>query len=530
MKQVVSWGAFALVIAALFLLAGPSSIGGPASYVIVDGRSMEPTYEHGDLVVAYERNTYAVGDTIVYDAPVDSQFNVIHRIIDRTNGGFITQGDNRDEPDGWIAPDDEIYGAALFHIPNGGAIVNFLRQPTTILAIGAGWVTLILMERSPRGSDRNRTCSSGFTGRQKPSQTPQRRRHRSDTSVSMLDATTPTPRTSRTAKKAAERAARRKKRGAVATLSLAVLVGGSGGIFFAHAAFLSVDAGVLQAFTERVDIDPPPPPEDEDPHAITVEVRFFDNGKNGDELGSSPVTFEPVDVPVGGSYTVDWNGPGNSNVIDCDSDSIQYPGNPPSSSHSGVGTFTPEGDSTHVLCVQTAPGKVPENIDLVIIDADDEHTEIELVEANEVEEACEEDDPDEACGDASKDEPDDADSQETEGLDVGGADDTDEETTDASDADQDSSDTDAADDEAEGSNDTDHEDGDDPDDASNETDDPEGGNEGDGGDNEKEGAKHETEDKEDGDEGSDDRGDADNEDEVEVEVEDAGDGNDGDAR
>ena len=507
MRQVLNWGVLVLVLLGVYIFAGPTSLGGPASYVIIDGRSMEPTYSDGDLVVAYERDTYGIDDVIVYDAPVDSQFNVIHRITERTEGGFITQGDNRDDVDGWIAPDDEIYGAALLHLPNGGSIVSFLRQPTTILAIGAGWVTLILMERSPKRSDRVRTGSNGFTGQQKLYQTPQRRRRRSNKLVGTIDATQPAPRMSRTAKQAAARTTRRERRSTVATLSLAILIGGSGGIFLAHAAFLNVDAGVLQAFTDRADIDPPPPPEDEDPYGITVEVRFFDSGKDGHELGASPVLFEPVDVPVGGSYEIAWNGPGNSNVVDCDSDSIQYPGDPPPSSDSGVGTFTPEGDATHVLCVQTAPGNVPENIDLVIIDADDEHTEIELVETDEVEGACEGDDPDEACGDALSDQIDDADSQETEGLETV---DADEETTDASDTQRDDSDPDAADDTADGSDDSDHEDGDDPDRASNETDDPGDGDDDKGGDHEKDDTKHETEDTG-GDEDRDDHDDSDEE-------------------
>ena len=148
MKRMVNWGVFVVVVLGVYLFAGPTSLGGPASYVIVDGTSMEPTYDDGDLVVAYERDSYEIGDTIVYDAPVDSQFNVIHRITERTEGGFITQGDNRDEVDGWIAPDDQIFGAAVFHIPNGGAIVTFLRQPAAVLALLAGWLMFEFVKRS----------------------------------------------------------------------------------------------------------------------------------------------------------------------------------------------------------------------------------------------------------------------------------------------------------------------------------------------------------------------------------------------
>ena len=392
MRKTLSWGIFAVVILGMYFVAGPTSLRGPASYIIVDGKSMEPTYEHGDLVVAYERGTYQAGDIVVYDAPVDSQFNVIHRITERTEDGFITQGDNRDEPDGWIAPDEEIYGAALFHIPNGGAMVNFLRQPATILAMGAGWVTLILMERTPKRSDRGRTGSSSFTGREKPIHTPQRRRRRSNAPASTVDDTAHTPRLSRTAKKAAERTERRKKRSTVATLSVMLLLGGSGGVLFAHAAVLNVDAGVLQAFHQEVDIEPPPPPEFD----ITVHVHFFDSSDPGEEIGRSPFSFEPVEVKAGQSYQVTWNGPpGNSTVVDCTSDEITFLDELPEGTYQGTDEVSPEHDANHLVCIQTAPGNVPENIAFEVFNGDG--IEVELTPSDD-----EEPEGDEPTGDQAQ--------------------------------------------------------------------------------------------------------------------------------
>jgi signal peptidase I len=135
MRQVMHWGIFLLVILGVHLVAAPVSLGGPVSYVIVDGTSMEPTYRHGDLVVAYQRDEYWPGDVIVYDAPVDRRYDVVHRIVDDTEGGFVTQGDNMDQPDAWLVPDDVIYGGALFHIPRAGVVAELLRQPATLAAI-----------------------------------------------------------------------------------------------------------------------------------------------------------------------------------------------------------------------------------------------------------------------------------------------------------------------------------------------------------------------------------------------------------
>lgn len=146
-RRVLDWVLFALVLAVVWLVAGPVSLGGPASYVIVDGSSMEPTYDNGDLVIARQRPTYDVGDIVVYDAPIDAQFNVIHRVVEPTDGGFVTRGDNRSEPDGWIAPHETIHGSAWIHVPNGGLAIRLLRQPAVIIALVAGLLTFEILKR-----------------------------------------------------------------------------------------------------------------------------------------------------------------------------------------------------------------------------------------------------------------------------------------------------------------------------------------------------------------------------------------------
>lgn len=159
MKRIWNWGTFAFVMVGLWFFAGPTQVGGPASYVIVDGVSMEPTYQDGDLVVARSKSEYQIRDVIVYDAPINAQFDVIHRIVGTVDGGYTTQGDNMGQPDGWIAPHETIRGAALFHVPNGGHIVTFLRSPAVILGLLAGYVALEFLKRSERKrrEDRSRT-------------------------------------------------------------------------------------------------------------------------------------------------------------------------------------------------------------------------------------------------------------------------------------------------------------------------------------------------------------------------------------
>jgi signal peptidase I len=152
-KRILNWLLFATLMVSMWLVAGPTAIGGPASYVIVDGRSMEPTYEHGDLVIARERHGYSIGDVIVYDAPVDARFNVIHRVVGVTDGGYVTQGDNMERPDGWIAPVSSIYGSSWLHVPAGGRLITFIRQPAAILGLAAGLAAFEVLKRRERAQD-----------------------------------------------------------------------------------------------------------------------------------------------------------------------------------------------------------------------------------------------------------------------------------------------------------------------------------------------------------------------------------------
>ena len=68
----------------------------------VEGTSMLPTLEEGDLVVAQgvQMSDVNIGDVIVYDYPCStSGFSVIHRVVGTQGGGFITKGDNNPSTD-----------------------------------------------------------------------------------------------------------------------------------------------------------------------------------------------------------------------------------------------------------------------------------------------------------------------------------------------------------------------------------------------------------------------------------------------
>jgi signal peptidase I len=77
----------------------------------VEGHSMLPTLEDGDLVILQptSMNDVKIGDIIVYTYPCYSPgTSVIHRVLDLQPSGFITKGDNNQVT-------DQVGGIAQYH-------------------------------------------------------------------------------------------------------------------------------------------------------------------------------------------------------------------------------------------------------------------------------------------------------------------------------------------------------------------------------------------------------------------------------
>ena len=141
----------AVVFWAAFLR--PQSLGGPAGYVLVSGKSMLPLYHTGDLVLVERQSSYRVGDLIAYRVPKGDPMagaQVIHRIVggDATHG-FVVQGDNRTAPDVWRPTSKDIVGAKALRIPNAVIVLQYLRSPLLLGLLAACFVFLRVM--SPDG-------------------------------------------------------------------------------------------------------------------------------------------------------------------------------------------------------------------------------------------------------------------------------------------------------------------------------------------------------------------------------------------
>jgi len=99
---------------------------------IVNGNSMLPTYQSGDIVISKTQDTYQVGDVIVYH-PADldcSRCNIVHRIVDVTEDGtgWVTQGDNNENIDLWYPTTEEIIGKEVM-VLHWGNFTKLLFSP-----------------------------------------------------------------------------------------------------------------------------------------------------------------------------------------------------------------------------------------------------------------------------------------------------------------------------------------------------------------------------------------------------------------
>jgi signal peptidase I len=144
-------GVAAALLAAWFLTLAPTSIGGPATYVVIRGESMLPTFEGGDLVLVRSADAYGAGDVVAYRVPAGEPGEgliVIHRIVQGDPvTGFVFLGDNNPAPDPWRPRTGDLVGTAWVRIPYAGRVVALLHQPAVLGALAASLVVLLFALR-----------------------------------------------------------------------------------------------------------------------------------------------------------------------------------------------------------------------------------------------------------------------------------------------------------------------------------------------------------------------------------------------
>jgi signal peptidase I len=153
LRVVVLIGTFGLVAGALAL-----GFSGQFATVVTHGVSMNPLYYEGDLVVVAERPSYHIGQPVAYHRPGHSDV-VLHRIVGGDASGYIFQGDNNPAPDPTNPPHEQLAGAAVLHVPQGGVWLDRLTSPTTLAFLAFGLLATGGTAVSRRRRQRRRTVS-----------------------------------------------------------------------------------------------------------------------------------------------------------------------------------------------------------------------------------------------------------------------------------------------------------------------------------------------------------------------------------
>ena len=118
------WGL--ALLALLWFLLAPRSLGGSTTLAIVDGASMSPTLERGQVVLLREHDGYAVGDIVGVRNPNLGGALVVHRIIRAEEGHFVTRGDANGFDDTFQPTSGEVVGRLWTTVPGVGGGVAWL--------------------------------------------------------------------------------------------------------------------------------------------------------------------------------------------------------------------------------------------------------------------------------------------------------------------------------------------------------------------------------------------------------------------
>lgn len=151
--------ALLVAVGTAWIIFAPLPFGGQASYVVINGNSMEPLYHKGDLVIVQSADLYQVGDIVTYRHPQIG--SVIHRIIARDGERYVMKGDHNTWTDSYEPRRGDVLGKAWIFLPAAGAPLMQLRTPlaTALLAGLAVIVVLSTVFEEPAARRRRRRRS-----------------------------------------------------------------------------------------------------------------------------------------------------------------------------------------------------------------------------------------------------------------------------------------------------------------------------------------------------------------------------------
>ena len=137
-----------LLLLPVIIYLWPAQIYGNTSYIMLLGNSMSPTIESGTFVIVKSEQDYSLGDIIAF-INEDSR-NVVHRIVDKTDTGYVTKGDNNPKDDPGIVKTENVVGKTIFIIPYVGFTSLFLQTPIGISIFGIWALVMFTKNRSKK--------------------------------------------------------------------------------------------------------------------------------------------------------------------------------------------------------------------------------------------------------------------------------------------------------------------------------------------------------------------------------------------
>ena len=139
-------GFVAIILLAWYLW--PATLGGDTHIVVVQGHSMEPTFQLGDALIVKDHPQPHVGDIIVFHIPADEPAGgmmVVHRIRSiRPDGTYQTQGDNRTTADTFLITNHDVIGSPVHTIPRLGRLIGLASSPT-LVGLATGLIATMLL-------------------------------------------------------------------------------------------------------------------------------------------------------------------------------------------------------------------------------------------------------------------------------------------------------------------------------------------------------------------------------------------------
>jgi signal peptidase I len=165
-----------IVAGAQFVLG--NALGSSPVYVVVS-KSMVPTLQIGDLVLTEKVpfSSIHIGQIIIYERPTTSGTcpnpaveDIVHRVVNITSSGLITQGDDRktnpnpDEPYNWPPITAEcVKGVVFLAVPYLGLISMLIPYPWNYALVGLVLLFVFISEMRPPGKGRDEHDPRGST-------------------------------------------------------------------------------------------------------------------------------------------------------------------------------------------------------------------------------------------------------------------------------------------------------------------------------------------------------------------------------